>query len=156
MPTSLAKLQEAKPEVYKFVASVMDPVAMTAAGRAKFQLLADHERFLDVAGRAVARRGGPPRRSTWVRRGRGVIKALLPKLAALPDGTAPAIGATLKETVQVSPGETAPGDDALPPGADRDRPRPRPSTPSRQPAAVTWPWSASSGRPPLDASQTGD
>src|SRR5205814_1686167 len=40
------RLQQEKSEVYRHIASVMDPVAMTAAGRAKFQLLSDHEAFL--------------------------------------------------------------------------------------------------------------
>src|SRR5258705_5745088 len=41
-----ARLEREKPEVYKAIAAVMDPVAMTAAGKAKYQLLNDHERFL--------------------------------------------------------------------------------------------------------------
>jgi glutamyl-tRNA synthetase len=42
----VGRLERDKPEVYKAIASVMDPVAMTAAGKVKFQLLSDHERFL--------------------------------------------------------------------------------------------------------------
>ncbi len=94
-----ARLKEAKPEVYKFVASVMDPVAMTAAGHAKYDLLADHERFL----MAMAEPGRPDpalAQQHLNAEGKRVLAGLVPKLRALADWTAPAIGATLKETVK--------------------------------------------------------
>ena len=93
------RLEGAKPEVYKFLASVMDPLAMTAAGRAKFHLLADHEGFLMAMAEpahpeaAIAQEHlGEP--------GREVLRDLIPKLRALPDWSAPGIGATLKEAIK--------------------------------------------------------
>ncbi|QJR10636.1 Glutamate--tRNA ligase [Usitatibacter rugosus] len=92
-----ANLERAKPEVYKFVASVMDPVKMTAAGRAKFQLVTDQERFL----MAMAEPAHPDAAAAehLGEAGKGVLKEVLTRLSALPEWTAPAIGAALKETV---------------------------------------------------------
>ncbi len=93
-----ARLEREKREVYRHIASVMDPVAMTAAGRAKFQLLADHEAFLMAmaeprhADEAVAK-------EHLGEAGKGVLRELIPALKALPEWTAPAVSATLKETV---------------------------------------------------------
>ena len=91
-------LEREKPEVYKAIARVMNPVAMTTAGRAKFQLLADHERFL-----MTMTEPSHPDDAAKVHldeAGRGVLKDLVPKLRALPEWTAPAVSATLKETVK--------------------------------------------------------
>jgi glutamyl-tRNA synthetase len=96
-----SRLAREKPEVYKFVASVMDPVAMTAAGKLKFQLLADHERFL----MSMAEPSHPDEalaKEHLNDAGRGVLRELVPKMKALADWTAPAISATLKETVKAS------------------------------------------------------
>ena len=92
------RLRSEKPEAYRSVAEVMDPVAMTAAGRAKFQLLSDHERFLA----AMARPGEPDSgaREHLGEAGRAVLAQLQPKLEALPDWSAAAISATLKDTVK--------------------------------------------------------
>ena len=92
-----ANLERAKPEVYKFIASVMDPVKMTAAGRAKFQLVTDQERFL----MAMAEPAHPDAAAAehLGEAGKGVLKEVATRLAALPEWTAPAIGAALKETV---------------------------------------------------------
>ena len=92
-------LVKAKPGVFRFLESIMDPVAMTAAGRAKYQLLIDHENFLMAmatpahpdAALASEHLGEP---------GREVLKELAPKLKALAEWSAPAISATLKETVK--------------------------------------------------------
>ena len=92
-------LERDKGEVYRMIASVMDPVAMTAAGRAKFQLLADHEAFLV----AMAQPGHPEdaaARDHLGEAGKGVLKGLIPKLRDLPDWSAPVIGATLKEAIK--------------------------------------------------------
>ena len=93
------RLKSAKPEVFKFVAAVMDPVAMTAAGRLKFHLLADHEAFLMAMAQpahpeeAVAKEHlGEP--------GRAMLKELSPLLRALPDWTTAAIGGTLKAAIK--------------------------------------------------------
>src|SRR5215831_14276492 len=94
-----ARLKEAKPEVYKFVSDVMDPVAMTAAGHAKYDLLGDHERFL----MAMAEPSHPDPKLAAEHlneAGRQVLKELIPKLRALPEWSAPALSATLKETVK--------------------------------------------------------
>ena len=95
------RLRNAKPEAYATVASVMDPLAMTAAGRAKFQLLSDHERFL----LSMAR---PPKADDAAtgdhlgEAGRAVLKGLVPKLRALPEWAAPPIGAILKESIKAA------------------------------------------------------
>jgi glutamyl-tRNA synthetase len=92
-------LQREKPEVYRMLAAVMDPVAMTAAGKAKYQLLADHERFLV----AMAQPGHPDEaaaREHLGDPGKGVLKDLIPKLHGLAEWTAPAIGATLKDAIK--------------------------------------------------------
>ncbi len=93
------RLEREKGEVCKMLAAVMDPVAMTAAGRAKFHLLADHEAFLV----AMAQPGHPDpaaARDHLGEAGKGVLKDLIPKLHGLAEWTAPAIGATLKETIK--------------------------------------------------------
>jgi glutamyl-tRNA synthetase len=92
-----ARLEREKPEVYKFIASVMDPVAMTAVGRAKFQLLADHERFLmSMAEPAHADAAAKEHLNDA---GREVLRDLVPKLRAIETWTAPNVSAKLKETV---------------------------------------------------------
>ncbi|MGZ5081602.1 MAG: glutamate--tRNA ligase [Usitatibacter sp.] len=94
-----ARLEREKSEVYKFLASVMDPVAMTAAGKAKYQLLGDHERFL----MSMAEPSHPPEdlaREHLNEAGRKVLKDLIPKLESLPEWTPPAVSATLKDTVK--------------------------------------------------------
>jgi glutamyl-tRNA synthetase len=93
------RLKSARPEVFTAASSVMDPVAMTAAGRAKFHLLTDHERFL----MEMALPGHPEEaiaKEHLNDAGREVLKDLVLKLKALPDWAAPAIGATLKETIK--------------------------------------------------------
>jgi glutamyl-tRNA synthetase len=92
------RLQDGKPEVYKAVASVMDPVAMTAAGKLKFQLLSDHEKFLV----AMAQPGAPDdaAKEHLNDAGRGVLRELVPKMKSLTEWTPPAISAALKETVK--------------------------------------------------------
>jgi len=93
------RLEEAKPDVYKRVAAVMDPVAMTAAGHAKYDLLGDHERFLVAMAEPSA--PDPALAAQHLgEEGRRVLAGLVPKLRALAEWTAPAIGATLKETVK--------------------------------------------------------
>jgi len=93
-----ARLEREKPEVYKSIAAVMDPVAMTAAGKAKYQLLADHERFLMT----MAEPSHPDEamaREHLNEAGREVLAALIPKLASVEPWTAPNVSAKLKETV---------------------------------------------------------
>ncbi len=93
------RLEREKPEVYKFVAAAMDPVAMTAAGRAKFQLLADHEAFL----MAMAEPAHPDpalAKEHLNEAGRRVLGELVPKMRALSQWNAPSVSATLKETVK--------------------------------------------------------
>jgi glutamyl-tRNA synthetase len=94
----VARLEREKPELYRFVASVMDPVRMTAAGRTKFQLLADHEAFLMT----MAEPRHPEEalaKEHLGEAGRATLKEVAPRLRALADWTAPAISASLKETV---------------------------------------------------------
>jgi glutamyl-tRNA synthetase len=94
----VGRLQREKGEIYKFLATVMDPVAMTAAGRGKFQVLADHEKFL----MAMAQPGHPEEavaREHLGEPGREVLRELLPKLKSVDPWSAPQISAKLKETV---------------------------------------------------------
>jgi len=94
-----ARLEREKPAVYKFVSSVMDPVAMTAAGKAKYQLLADHESFLMT----MAEPSHPDEallREHLNEAGRAVLSALITKLSAVDPWTAPNLSAQLKETVK--------------------------------------------------------
>jgi glutamyl-tRNA synthetase len=93
------QLEKAKPGVYRFLESVMDPVAMTAAGRAKFQLLGDHESFL----MAMATPSHPEEavaKEHLGEAGRETLKELVARMNALADWSAPAISAALKETVK--------------------------------------------------------
>ena len=93
------RLHEEKPGVYRYLESVMDPIAMTAAGHAKYDLLVDHERFL----MAMAQPSHPDAALAAQHlneEGKRVLAGLLPKLRALPEWTAPAVGAALKETVK--------------------------------------------------------
>ena len=94
-----ARLEREKPDIYKRISEVMDPVAMTAAGHAKYQVFADHEGFL----RAMVD-PQPPDASLVEQHlgeaGRAVLEALIPKLRALPGWDAASIGATLKETMK--------------------------------------------------------
>lgn len=95
----VARLERDKPEVFKAIAAVMDPVAMTAAGKVKFQLLSDHERFL----MEMAEPSHPDEavaKEHLGEAGRAVLRDLVPKMKALADWSAPAISATLKETVK--------------------------------------------------------
>ena len=93
------RLEREKPEVYKFLASVMDPIAMTAAGRTKFQLLSEHEAFL----MSMAEPSHPDpalAKEHLHEAGRAVLGELVPKLSALSQWTAATVSATLKETVK--------------------------------------------------------
>src|SRR5260221_402413 len=93
-----ARLEREKPEVYKVVASFMDPVAITAAGRNKFQLLGDHEKFL----MAMAQPGHPDdalAKEHLGDAGREVLRGLIPNLKALDPWTAPGVSATLKAAI---------------------------------------------------------
>jgi glutamyl-tRNA synthetase len=92
------RLEREKPEVYRFIASLMDPVAMTAAGRAKFQLLADHEAFL----MSMAEPRHPEEaiaKEHLGEAGRAALREVLPRMRALAEWRAPAISAALKEAV---------------------------------------------------------
>ena len=93
----VARLREEKGEVYKSIAAVMDPVAMTAAGKAKFHLLGDQEAFLMTM--AEPSHPDAAAREHLNDAGRDVLAALIPKLAAVDPWTAPNISAKLKETV---------------------------------------------------------
>jgi glutamyl-tRNA synthetase len=93
----VARLERAKPEVYKHIAAVLDPVAMTGAGRAKFHLLTEHEAFL-IAMAAPTHPEDAVAKEHLGDAGRSVLREVIPKLEKLPDWTAAAISATLKET----------------------------------------------------------
>jgi glutamyl-tRNA synthetase len=89
------RLRAAKPELVKSLADVMDPVAMTAAGRAKFQLLSDHESFL--ASMASPSHPEPSIASAHLGdAGKNLLRDLAPRLSALGEWSPAAISATLK------------------------------------------------------------
>jgi glutamyl-tRNA synthetase len=92
----VARIQREKPQVYKAIADVMDPVAMTAAGKAKYHLLGDHEAFLLSMSQP---RPDDAARGHLDGAGREVVAALIPKLSGVEPWTAPNISAKLKETV---------------------------------------------------------
>ena len=93
------QLHDAKPGVYRYLESVMEPIAMTAAGRAKFQTLLDHEQFL----MAMAE---PPSPDPAIasqhlgEEGRRVLAELVPDLRAIVKWDAPSINAALKAKVK--------------------------------------------------------
>jgi len=94
----VSRLQREKGELYKSIAAVMDPVAMTAAGKAKYQLVTDHENFLAT----MAQPSHPDEaiaREHLNDAGREVLSALIAKLATVEPWTAPNVSAKLKETV---------------------------------------------------------
>ena len=94
----VARLQREKVELYKSIAAVMDPVAMTAAGKAKYQLVTDHENFLAT----MAQPSHPDEaiaREHLNDAGREVLSALIAKLSTVEPWTAPNVSAKLKETV---------------------------------------------------------
>ena len=93
-----ARLERDKREVYRYVASVMDPVAMTAAGRTKFQLASDHEAFL----MSMAEPRHPDEaiaKEHLGESGRNVLRELIPRLNSLPEWSAPAVSGALKQLV---------------------------------------------------------
>jgi glutamyl-tRNA synthetase len=94
----VARLQREKPEVYKFIATVMDPVAMTAAGRTKFHLLTEHESFL----MAMAQPSHPDEalaKEHLNEAGREVLRETVSRLKPLEPWAAASITASLKEVV---------------------------------------------------------
>ena len=92
------ELRQHHAALYERLEAVMDVEAMTAAGRAKFQLLSDHRRFLESMAEPPAP-DADARRDHLNEAGRGVLKQLAGKLATI-DWEAAAIGAALKETVK--------------------------------------------------------
>ncbi|HYC36453.1 MAG TPA: glutamate--tRNA ligase [Usitatibacter sp.] len=94
-----ARLAQKKPELFKQLEAVMDPVAMTAAGRAKFQLLADHEAFL-LAMAEPSQVDEALKTQHLDEAGRAVLAKLVPLLRDLPEWSAASVGATLKQAVK--------------------------------------------------------
>jgi glutamyl-tRNA synthetase len=92
------RLKREKPEVYKSVAAVMDPVAMTAAGRTKYQTFSDHEYFL-VTMAQPAHPVDPVAIGHLNDAGREVLREVIPKLKSVEPWTAAGVSAKLKETV---------------------------------------------------------
>jgi len=93
------QLHDEKPGVYRYLESVMEPIAMTGAGRAKFQTLLDHEQFLMAM--AEPAKPDPSLASQYLgEEGRRVLADLLPTLRAITKWDAPSISAALKERVK--------------------------------------------------------
>jgi glutamyl-tRNA synthetase len=95
--TLVKQIQLGKPELYKSLTDVMDPVAMTAAWRPKLQTLADHEQAL--ASMMQPTHPTDPVAVGHLEQGRDVLGALAPRLRALEPWAAPQISATLKALV---------------------------------------------------------
>jgi glutamyl-tRNA synthetase len=91
------ELRQHQPALYERLEAIMDVEAMTAAGRARFQILADHRHFLETMATPPA--PDDAAREHLNEAGRAVLKELLPKLGAI-EWVAPAIGGVLKETVK--------------------------------------------------------
>jgi glutamyl-tRNA synthetase len=94
-----AQLEREKPEVYKHIAGVMSPAAMIAAGKPKFHLLTDLERFL-MAMAEPSHAEESIAREHLSDAGRAVLREVRPRLEAVGDWTAPNVSAALKETVK--------------------------------------------------------
>ena len=92
-------LHDEKPGVYRYLESVMEPIAMTGAGRAKFQTLLDHEQFLMAMAEPAQPEAAVASQHLGAD-GRRVLGELLPKLRAVTKWDAPSISATLKEQVK--------------------------------------------------------
>jgi glutamyl-tRNA synthetase len=94
------KLRDGKPEVFKSFEAQMDLVAMIAAGRTKFQTLADVEQFL--ATMATPSRPSDPHVTEHVTgdAAKDVLRDAVSKLTALGEWSAPAISGALKEIVK--------------------------------------------------------
>jgi len=93
-----AQLERDKPEVYKAAAAVMDVPAMIAAGKPKFQLLTDVERF--VMTMAQPSHPDEAAREHLNDAGRAALKEVRARLAAVSDWTAPHLSAALKDAVK--------------------------------------------------------
>ena len=94
----VARLASEKPELLATIAAQMDPLAMTAVGRAKFQTLADHESLLATLA-TPSHPQDPAVAAHLEAPGRDVLRAVIPKLKSVDPWAAPAISAKLKETV---------------------------------------------------------
>ena len=92
------RLHDEKPELLKAIAAQMDPLAMTAVGRARYQTLADHEKFL--ATMATPSHATEADAAAHLNdAGREVLRSVIGKLKGVDPWAAPAISAKLKETV---------------------------------------------------------
>jgi glutamyl-tRNA synthetase len=91
------RIRDEKPELYRSLADVMDPVAMSAAWRAKVQTLSDHEYWL--ATMMQPSRLTDPAAMSQLEQGRDVLQALAPKLRSLEPWAAANVSATLKALV---------------------------------------------------------
>ena len=94
----VAGLQRNKPELYKAICAEMDPLAMTAAGRAKFQTLSDHESFLATMA-TPSHPTDPVAIEHLNDAGRSLLRDVIAKLKGMDSWSAPDVSAKLKETV---------------------------------------------------------
>jgi glutamyl-tRNA synthetase len=92
------RLQRAKPEAFKTIAAVMDPIAMTAAGKPKYHVLADHEQFLA----RMAQPSDPDAAASEHLNdaGKDVVRKVRQRLAGVKEWNAPNVSAALKESVK--------------------------------------------------------
>jgi len=94
----VARLQMDKPELFKSISAQMDPLAMTAAGRAKFLTLADHESFLATLA-TPSHPTDPVAIGHLDDAGRAVLRDVIGKLKGVDAWSASNVSAKLKETV---------------------------------------------------------
>ncbi len=92
-----SRLRDEKPGVYEKVSQVMDPVAMTAAGRAKFQTLADHEAFLLAMAEPAP--ATEPAALDHLRNGNEILREVATRLKPLEPWAAGSVSASLKAVV---------------------------------------------------------
>ncbi len=94
----VARIERDKPELYKTIVAQMDPLAMTAAGRAKFLTLLDHEFFLATMA-TPTHPVDPVALEHLNSSGREVLRDVIAKLKTTEPWSAPNVSAKLKETV---------------------------------------------------------
>jgi glutamyl-tRNA synthetase len=94
----VARVERQNPGLFDRISSEMDPIAMTAAGRAKFHTFSDHEYFLSSMASP-----GKPTDPVAIEHlndaGREILRDVIAKLRTVEPWTAANVSAKLKETV---------------------------------------------------------
>jgi glutamyl-tRNA synthetase len=93
----VARIARDKPQLYKSLTAVMDPVAMTAAWRTKLQTYADHEQCL--LSMMQPSHPDPQAAEQLKDAGKDVLRGVVPSLRVLPTWDAAGVGGALKALV---------------------------------------------------------